>query len=360
MKPMVNRALRRAVMLAQESDLFSGVKPFLKSVLLEGTLPLSSVVSGRSFANFMDEKGNEFKLIEGLRDAIKPGWQWVLQPDKEELPNSKKVHARSLAAEDSVKKALSFLECFGFRIEGKTALEIGCDDGSKSFSLAAQGAAHVTGSDIAGYYVHGVEDAPDSAQKKLNYLEELRNVIGAAYDDSAAGRVRFVEDDITESGLPSSSFDFICSWEVLEHVREPARLFAQIGRLLRPGGIAFHEYNPFFSINGGHSWCTLDFLWGHVLLRDKDFERYVTRFRPEEAKGALGFYREGLNRMTLGDLERQSDGAGLKTLAILPWAERAHLELLSARAFRLARENYPAIKANDLAAPFVWVVQEKS
>jgi hypothetical protein len=192
MKAVVNRALRRAVVLAQESGLFSGVKPFFKSVLLEGTLPLSSVVSNMSFAGFIDEKCNEFKLVEGLRDAVKPGWQWVLHPDKDELPNEREALA----------------------------------------------------------------------------------------------------------GL-------------------------------------------------------------HVLLGSRDFERYLARFRPAEVERAMNFYRGSLNRMTIGDIERHSTEAGLKTLAFIPFTEKAHAEFLAASVFRIARENYPTLTIQDLSAPFVPVVQAK-
>lgn len=359
MGKIVNQALRWAVMRAQGSGLFSGVRPLLKSVLLEGSLPLSSVVSSKSFASFIDENGNKFKLIEGLRDAIKPGWRWVLQPDKNELPDKKRARARYLAATNSVKKALSFLECFGFRIEGATALEIGCWDGSRTFSLAANGAAHVIGSDISRYYVRVSDTAPDSGQKKFIYLEELRKVIRAACESPVEDKVRFLEDDITKSGLPSSSFNFVCTWGVLEHVREPARLFAEIERLLKPGGVAFHEYNPFFSVNGGHSHCTLDFLWGHVLLCERDFEKYLARFRPAEAEEALHFYKESLNRMTIADLKRYSAKAGLKNLALIPWTEKANVELLTSSILRRAMEKYPELTVQDMTSPWIWLAQMK-
>lgn len=361
MKTVLSRGLRRAVVLAQESGLFAGLKPYLKSVLLEGALPLSSVAANRSLGGFTDELGNEFNLTEGLRDAVKPGWQWVLKPDKNELPDDKKVRAGYGAARDSVKKALSFLELFDFHLEGKTVLEVGCWNGARSFSLSSMGAGRVTGSDVSGYYVRGGDKDGAAGREKSIYLGALREAVRAVCRPAGptGEGVIFVEDDITESALPPSGFDLVCSWEVLEHVRDPLKFFAQMERLLKPGGVAFHEYNPFFSINGGHSHCTLDFLWGHVLLGDPDFERYLARFRPDEKDGALDFYRNGLNRMAIGDLERHVETAGLKTLALVPWVERAHLELLTAGVFGLARENYPVVTVTDLTAPFVWTVQKK-
>ena len=64
--------------------------------------------------------------------------------------------------------------------------------------------------------------------------------------------------------------------------------------------------NPFFSFNGGHSLCTLDFMWGHVRLSETEFERYLIQFRPKENKVAMKFYRNNLNRMTLKKLNTAS------------------------------------------------------
>ncbi len=54
-------------------------------------------------------------------------------------------------------------------------------------------------------------------------------------------------DDISKSFLPDNSFDIITSWETLEHIVDIDSALANIKRILRSGGIAIHQYNPFFS-----------------------------------------------------------------------------------------------------------------
>ena len=146
------------------------------------------------------------------------------------------------------------------------------------------------------------------------------------------------------------------SFEVLEHVGEPAAAFAGMARLLRPGGLAYHDYNPFFSINGGHSLCTLDMPWGHARLDDGDFERYVGELRPAEANQALRFYRESLNRMTLADLRAAIAAAGLEVVALLPWVDRGLVGRLTPAVLPEVRRVYPAATIDDLLATFVAVV----
>ena len=104
--------------------------------------------------------------------------------------------------------------------------------------------------------------------------------------------------------------------------------------LLRPGGIGYHVYNPFFSANGGHSLCTLDFPWGHVRLDALDFERYLEEIRPADAAQTLRFYRESLNRMTFVDLRATVAAAGLDLVALLPWLDRGLVGQLVGRRDR--------------------------
>lgn len=46
----------------------------------------------------------------------------------------------------------------------------------------------------------------------------------------------FVFGDMTQSDLPSSSFDLVVSVEVLEHVDEDDKFVSEVSRVLRPGG----------------------------------------------------------------------------------------------------------------------------
>jgi SAM-dependent methyltransferase len=157
------------------------------------------------------------------------------------------------------------------------------------------------------------------------------------------GSVTFVEDDITASTLEPATFDLIVSFEVLEHVARPADAFAAMARLLRPGGVMFHDYNPFFSTIGGHSLSTLDLPWGHARLSDDDVERYLREMRPAEVEQALRFYRDSLNRMTLADLRDAIAGAGLESVAIIPWHQRS---LLARQPRRSSPRSGPSIRGS--------------
>jgi SAM-dependent methyltransferase len=243
---------------------------------------------------------------------------------------------------------------------GGRILEVGCHDGAVAHQLSRQPGNRVVGSDMARYYlVQGAEESSGEAlEGQQAQLAELR-ARARSFAGPDVGRVEFVEDDITVSNLESASFDAIVSFEVLEHVGRPADAFASMARLLKPGGIAYHDYNPFFSSNGGHSLVTLDFPWGHARLDEADVERYLGELRPTETDQGLRFYRESLNRMTIADLRQAVEGAGLELLAVIPWTDRKLVQHLGSSVLGEVRRSYPTATTADLLATFVAVIARR-
>jgi SAM-dependent methyltransferase len=240
-------------------------------------------------------------------------------------------------------------------------LEIGCYDGSVAFALARDPSIEMVASDLARYYVDQrpgdvSSDADVGAQQdRLAVIRErARSVAGVA-----AGRVRFIEDDITDSQLETGSFDAVVSFEVLEHLHDPSAAFAAMARLLRPGGVMYHDYNPFFAANGGHSLVTLDIPWGHARFDETDVERYLREVRPSEATQALRFYRDSLNRMTQHDLRDALVAAGLEVLAVVPWTQRNLIERMTPDVLADVVRTYPTATAEDLLTTFASVVARR-
>lgn len=312
------------------------------------------------FGRFADSRGNTFDLLEGHRDSLKPEWRAMLKSWGEYAPPSPDAIGKSAEqARSSVRSALSAIGAHGVSLEGKRVIEVGCHNGARCFALAAEGAFEMTGSDIPAYYIlqgAGVEVSEDTLEEQRKRLSSLRTSLG---DAEGGGRVRFVEDDICASSLPDEAFDLVCSWDLLEHVREPRLAFSKMARVLRHGGIAFHEYNPFFSLDGGHSLCTLDFPWGHARLCEADFLRYLGEVRPDEAESAGRFYRFNLNRMTLAECEGHVRAAGFETLAFLAPTHGAHLVAASPEILRQVSELHPSATIPDLGTPVVRLILRK-
>jgi len=349
-----------------------GKLPRLDRLLWHGGQYLDELESGylspawqasRINGHFTNTHGEKLALVSGLRDQIKPNWRVMLEPGvSDPLPSADVMQRRLDSWRNKIKVASSFLDTFGLTVADKAVLEIGAYDGVTAYTLAAAGAASVTGIDIAAYYINQTVDEElnlETIAKKNRELEDKRNGFRRIVGEDAGKRVAFREDDICSSAILTESVDVIFSWEVMEHVGAPAAAFSEMYRMLRPGGFVFHEYNPFFSINGGHSLCTLDFLWGHARLTAADFERYLDEVRPAEKGLALAFYHNNLNRMTLSDLQRYSVDAGFTPMSVLPWPKRKHLGLVTKDILKQCVDVYPQARLSDLISPVVWVLLQK-
>lgn len=97
--------------------------------------------------------------------------------------------------------------------QGRRVLDAGCGAGYGAALLAASGAQSVLGVDIA----------PEA----IAYAR-------AHYSGSA---LSFAVADVAAWDGPTASFDLVVSFEVIEHLEEPASLVAAARRLLAPGGL---------------------------------------------------------------------------------------------------------------------------
>ncbi len=309
---------------------------------------------------FEDSSGYEHQLFSGLRGKIKPGWEKMVAGN---LTKADEINIEKLKSDSLIKleKLETTLKTFGKLISGSAILEIGCHSGATSLAMAEMGASKVTGTEFNGYKVKAVskDEGIDSKLVEVNdFLATLRARLVNIY--SVKNNIEFVDDDICNSTLENGSFDIVCSWEVLEHLHDPEKAFLSIERLLKPGGVSIHHYNPFFALNGGHSLCTLDFLWGHARLNKNDFEKYIHKLRPNEVDRAMSFYENGVNRMTLKDLENILRKSGMKPLGIIPFTKEQHLRMVDSATLAQCQNNYPNLELLDLATPAVLVISQKN
>jgi 2-polyprenyl-3-methyl-5-hydroxy-6-metoxy-1,4-benzoquinol methylase len=348
-KPLINSALKFAMNKAKQSKLMQS--------LFEQPIEVNKMPE---IGHFIDHLGRNHILYHGFRSKIKPGWEYLVQSDfKSQLPTDDNFVLRKINDSRIIfDKLIPSLEVFSFKLQNSNCLEIGCHSGALSFQLAENGAASVTATEFSGYKIQSVEGTQSKSFETVNdELKVLRTKVGEGFKNAA--KVRFLDDDICNSRISIDEFDLICSWDVLEHVADPAGAIHHISRLLRKGGIAFHEYNPFFSLNGGHSLCTLDFPWGHCRLSADDFVTYLNQFRPKEIEPATQFFKDGLNRLTQNNLIELCRKENLEILSFLPFPKEQHFRMLNFEIVSQAQELYPGLEIIDLVSPRVVIILRK-
>lgn len=102
---------------------------------------------------------------------------------------------------------------------GLRVLDVGCGPGTVTVDLAA----HVT----PGGRVTGLDRAGDAVLPRARALAEERGV---------GGVVDFVEGDANALDFADASFDVVVCHQVLQHVRDPVRVLAEMRRVATPDG----------------------------------------------------------------------------------------------------------------------------
>lgn len=182
-------------------------------------------------------------------------------------------------AEDSVGQLRGFVE-----LSGSTVLDVGGGPGWFAAAFRRAGARYVCldmdAGDLAGAATEGTE--PD-------------------------GRLR-------GSGLAlplaDASVDVAYSSNVAEHVREPARLLAELVRVVKPGGVAVLSYTAWWSPWGGHETAPWHYLGG---------ERAARRYERTHGRPPKNRYGRSLFAWTVADgLGWVAAQPGVEVLALRP------------------------------------------
>jgi SAM-dependent methyltransferase len=83
---------------------------------------------------------------------------------------------------------------------------------------------------------YGTAYLADAAAKVVG-VDVSKEAIAYAEEHYASPRTSFAVMDVTALQFPAESFDVVCSFETLEHLREPRQAVREAARALRPQGV---------------------------------------------------------------------------------------------------------------------------
>ncbi len=155
----------------------------------------------------------------------------------------------------------------GLSLEGLAVLDVGCGTGGITLHLVERhGAAHATGFDVE-------EPVIDQARRDA----EARGLSDrASFVQARPGRLPFLDD----------SFDLVFSKDALLHVPDKDALFADIHRVLKPGGI----------------FAASDWLIGHDGEPSADMRAYIAAEGLSFAMASPARYRLAMERAGFTDI----------------------------------------------------------
>lgn len=150
-----------------------------------------------------------------ISDALRQAGMGDGHIDWKDLTPIDQFHVRGLAATQELATALQLTR-------GATILDVGSGVGGASRFLAATYDAHVTGIDLSPSFVEAASMLSDRA--------------------GLADRTTFREANALDLPFEASSFDHAWTQHVAMNIRDRARLYSEIFRVLEPGGsLAIHD-----------------------------------------------------------------------------------------------------------------------
>ena len=294
--------------------------------------------------NFKTEYG-EFELSKTLRTQLKPDWKATRFPAKDR-PINVQMYAR-IPFLISAEHRLAELD---ISLCGKDILEFGCGYGELAHLMAKYEGTTVHAIDVDEYIADQAPDLNSWNPKDLEFVNnkwtEVRNTLASKLPKSVTDKVTFGTCGMEAYATPNPH-DIIISWDTLEHIVNLPMAFTQMANSVKKGGIVYSEYNPFFSLTGGHSLCTLDFLFGHCQLNNDDFERYIREVRPEEEKQALNFYHKCLNRFTQAQIKNLALKNGFEILKF-EGGSTIDFKKVPEDILKNVQKHYPSVTEVDL------------
>jgi len=304
-----------------------------KEILKARTLP-ASVAGSLEQLEPVARKYPEHIQSSDIYDPLVEKNIFAIIPTSEDVRKICKTSRRK--AENMLRRVIPH----GFRVRNSRVLELGCGRGYSTFALGGFDIAEAVGMDSSLKTYYSVAEQ----HRVRHYFLSKMGV--------PERTIRFEEGDVQLLPFKDGTFDLVYSFSVLEHISDPNAAFCEMHRVLKPGGFACHSVDPWFSPQGGHSMCILDFPWGHVRLRDAEFEKYITRYRPHESVYALDFYHNSFQspRLTIGRMESLIIETGFE---IVEWRESKtayenHYPFLNSDVLAESQRRSPDVTVRDL------------
>jgi SAM-dependent methyltransferase len=183
---------------------------------------------------------------------------------------------------------IRYLEEHGVHFAGSRLLDLGSGLGGYSREFAARGAR-----------VFAVDLTPPRAQ-----APGLHRISGSA----------------AAVPLSDASVDLVFCASLIEHVPRPDEILGEIERVLKPGGVAYVSFPPYYSPLGGHEYAPFHYLGEKIAMRLRgrrkvpDWVKSLYPVRGDAESFSDLFTGWGLFRMTIRKFRRLLRASHLRRL----------------------------------------------
>ncbi len=172
----------------------------------------------------------------------------------------------------------------------QTTLKLPNDESPKLLEIGYEsGGYEIYAFEKLGFDAFGIDNGYSGLKEPFFFANHISKLVGSKADLG-------IGDITKETFYDKNFFDVISSEAVLEHILDLPAAFKEMHRILKPGGLLLHAYDPYFHVAGGHALGILDLPWLHLELTADEYLRYIDEIRPFESSRAKEWFLQGLNK----------------------------------------------------------------
>ena len=152
----------------------------------------------------------------------------------------------------------------------------------------------------------------------------------------------------------------------IDHIPNWKNLFLNVSKISSKNATLFIKHNSFFSYNGAHRYASTFIPWGHVILKEKEYESYAKKIHPKRYKEMVNFYYNGLSypRNTLDDLFDILSKNNWKIIHLEQSNKKKYLEQIKLaggvkKLLKDAKKNFSNISLSELISDRIIIIAKK-
>lgn len=205
-----------------------------------------------------------------------------------------------------------------------------------------------------------------SSYSKLANIENMSfKPVDIVIPKKASKSYRFEKISGHELNQLNKKFDLIYC-KAIEHIHEWVKLFDSVNSVADSNAVFYLKHRSFFSYLGGHRYANTGIPWGHVILTEFEYKKYVNIHHRNRSKQMIDFYFKDLAypRYTVTDMIRIAHSYGFLPIGI-KYEPPKYLNKCTQFInqidgfYDLVWRNYPRVSLEELMSGIVHIVFKK-
>jgi len=153
----------------------------------------------------------------------------------------------------------------------------------------------------------------------------------------------------------------------IEHFNDWDEMFKIFSKITKKKSLIMFKHRSFFSFLGPHRYASSGIPWGHVLLKDKDYENYIKKFHKKRSKDMINFFYNGLSypRVSVNELIIFASKHGFRTKLIVNEPPRYLNQVINysksiKNFWKIVNNNYPKVSSDEIFSGIYHIILEKN